>query len=486
MKQNFAELRINMEAAQDTTTYDTYELVDIPGGSVFDSQKNILFQMSSAAGKFSSIAKNVQPEELKHHIYDFNNINILKYGDSNLYPQVIRDIIELNNTLVSGIEKRAASVYSNGIITKDSEGNVKVFPEFVKFKRSHTSFASIIYQQIMDLLTFRWSPLEYFFSNDGSKILGLYARKAEQARLGWDAEKKVLDGTIWLDAQWEIYGQYVPKTAIQLPLIYESNFAVESLKERISKKSYIKTIAIPFAQNGYPKSSIQALIDMGWIDISNDEPKYIKALIQNKATVLTIIKIKDWYWEARFGMEEWQKKTPEQKRLAKKTEIKAFNDMMSGIENAGKTLIIDVKTAFLQNRAKTGQNVGRVDYDAISEAWEVSFMDVAKLDNSISAYANTARKEIMFSIGLDWMTGGGVSQENQTGGSAKQQSKNIELILDEFLRELICEQFYFIRDYNGWDPTMEFDFNLPVMQTLASMSPKDRQLKPNDKPQNDN
>lgn len=473
-----------MKEAQDTTTN---ELVDIPGGSVFDSQKTILFQMSSSASKFASAANQTLPEELKHHIYDFNNIKILKYGESNLYPQVIRDIIELNNTLVSGIEKRAASVYSNGIITKDTLGNVKTFPEFVKFKRSHTSFASIIYQQIMDLLTFRWSPLEYFFTNDGSKILGLYARKAEQARLGWDAEKKVLDGTIWLDAQWEIYGQYVPKTAIQLPLIYESNFAVESLKERIRQKRYIKTIAIPFAQNGYPKSSIQALIDMGWIDISNDEPKYIKALIQNKATVLTIIKIKDWYWEARFGLDEWQKKTPEQKRLAKKEEIKAFNDMMSGIENAGKTLIIDVKTAFLQNRSKvSGQNVGRVNYDDFQDAWEVSFMDVAKLDNSISAYANTARKEIMFGIGLDWMTSGGPNQENQTGGSAKQQSKNIELILDEFLRELICEQFYFIRDYNGWDPTMEFDFNLPVMQTLASMSPKDRQLKPNDKPQDDN
>ncbi|MEA5459107.1 hypothetical protein VB796_08670 [Arcicella sp. LKC2W] len=467
-----------MEITQDPDS----GLYNLQGGSIFDQNNNILFQMSSVSSRLNAPALLTKPEELKSEVFSPNTAGVLKYGENNTYPQGIRSIVEGNNTLDAGIFRRANSIFANGIITKDPDGNPVNYGEFTKFKRSHTSFASQIYQQICDMLVFRWSPMEYFFDNKGEKVLGIFARNAEQCRYGWDDKNKVLDGTIWMDAQWDKYGMSIPKTAIQRPLIYESNFAVESLKERIKYKKYVKTIQFPHTKNGYPKSSIQALIDMGWIDISNDEPRYIKALIQNKATVLTVVKIKDWYWEARFGKKEWGEMTPTERQSKKKLEITDFNKMLSGIDNAGKTLIVDVKTEFLQNRSANGQIIGKTNFDNVQEAWEVTFLEVAKLDGSISTYANTARKEIMFGIGLDWMTGGGPNQENQTGGSAKQQSKTIELILDEFLRTLICEQFYFIRDYNGWSEEMEFDFNLPNMPTLATVNPKDRQITASDRP----
>jgi hypothetical protein len=467
----------------------TADLQEIGGGtSFFSADTNVLFKFSSAASKLSGSLltkdeKNTDTTEVPLHDSDFsNNSDIAYYGADNAYPDIINEIIQGNNSLSGGIPKRVSSIFAKGIKTAEWVDDKTLTPirykPFQDFVRNHSDFIGILYQMIADLLVYRWSPVEFLFSADGSKILGLGEQKVIQNRFGYNKQKKLLDGTIWLNSDWRKNGTLNKQNSIQRKLINYTHFAVENLKEDGPDMSMFKVLMFPHNEKVYPKSAIHAAIEQGWVDISNDEAKYIKALIKNRTTIVTVVEIKDWYWPLKFGNDEWQKLSADERKAKKKLEVSEFNRMVAGVEQSGKTLMVDVKTQFLQNQTKSGQIVGNPALDKSMAAWEIKTVDMAKMDETMTKYGDVARKEVFWSIGLDWLTAGSTTQENQAGGSGKQQSRNIELILDEYLRQMILQVIYFVRDYNGWSKDIEFDFDLPVMQTLATMSPSERQLKP--------
>ena len=158
-------------------------------------------------------------------------------------------------------------------------------------------------------------------------------------------------------------------------------------------------------------------------------------------------------------------------------ELEGFNRMMTGVEATGKSIIIDVKTAYLSSRVNEKQ-VGIQNLKDIQDAWEIDIIPVNKFDGSLKEDSNTARMEIMFAIDLDPSTFGSTPQQNRQGGSDKEQSYNIALTTDEYIRNEVVDYLNFIRDYNGWDKDLRFDFDLPVMQNKASMSAKDRNIAP--------
>lgn len=454
------------------------------GEMVFAKDTLTLFRFSSARSKLISPKPNVKVDENTPPLPSGINTNstFAKYGEDNSYPQIINEIISRNNTLSGGIYKRCASIFGNGIKTSKWVDeytkrpiNYKPFRDFV---RAHQNFAQDLFQIISDLLVYRWAVPEFHFNLDGSKIIGFSSQKVCESRLGYDDPQKALNNTIILNADWPRNGHNM-QDCITLQNNPFSHYSVEHLRGEHNWRSMTNYIMIPHNELIYPKSAIHAAVDQGWVDISQDEARFIKSLIQNKSSILMVVEIADWYWPNKYGYDEWKKLTPDQRTAKKKKEVQDFNKMMTGPDNAGKTFLVDVKTDLLKNMTKGGETVGNVKYDQKMPGWTITTVDMAKIDGTLTDSADIARKELLWSIGLDWLTTGGVTQSNQTGGSAKQQSKNIELILDQFYRKMIIQIFNFIAHYNQWDEDIDFDFDLPVMQTLATMSPQDRQLKPN-------
>jgi hypothetical protein len=147
----------------------------------------------------------------------------------------------------------------------------------------------------------------------------------------------------------------------------------------------------------YPKAAIHAAVEQGWVDISQDEARYIKALISNKATVLTVVEIADWYC-AKYGVEIWKSKTPAEKTAIRKKEITDFNSMVAGAQNAGKTLLVDVKTDVMRNATKDGNTLGNPDLNKKMPGWTITTVDMPKMDSTLTESANIARKELFWSL----------------------------------------------------------------------------------------
>jgi len=401
---------------------------------------------------------------------------IAPWGTDNLYPQAVVKIIKENNTLSNGFSKRFRAVFANNIVTKkwtkDADGNdilVRArFPEFETFQRNNGYGKSYTYQAIRDLLRFYCAFPEFVLSGDKAEIVAIKAQKAVNCR--WALQDT--DGYIkqcFINAQWDLKKSDDETTKV-LDVIYEEFAAVELFKERVASldaSNFIYPVQLPADENYYPWAEWMSIITSDWLDVNNNEPKFVKFLVENKATVNYIIKIKDWYWAARYP--DWSTIDTTEKTARKRKLIQEFNDMMTGIEKSGKTMIIDVLT---------GLTGAIKDFTKQSEAWEITTVPQNNFDGSLKEDSNTARMEIMFAIDLDPSTFGSTPQQNRQGGSDKQQSYNIGLTMDELFRQYIVGPYYFIRDYNGWSPDMEFDFELPVMQTLANMKPEDRQIKP--------
>lgn len=451
---------------------------------IHSSTLNVLFDMSDAASiKMKSVWSDKQPEPNATIAKDLTRVTgeLAKWGDNNLRPQEIKKLISSSFVLKSGFKKRFTQAFSNGIMTKvwqvgENGEDILVrkrVPEFEEFWRRNGYGHTYIMQAIKDILRFQIAFPEFVKSADHTKILGLKAQKAVESR--FHIQNK--DGSIdkcYISADWSQARDITDKEKVKsLLVVQDSYFAIEKLK---IEKDYNAIYPIHQAMDeGYYPDPDWLSDDMyDLVDISTSWAKFVKHLMQNASIINYVVYIKDWYWPARFGSEEWSKLTSAQKAAKRKLEIDGINKNITGIEKVGKMLLVDVKTKF--NEAFKNVSAGKLD--EFSNAWEIKVLDQPKTDQTFLESFNSANRSIQHAIQLDSSSYGSLSGEGDKGGSDKQQGYNISLIADEYIRQLIVKPLQFIRDYNSWSPEIEFDFDLPVMQTMAAIPPKDRNIQP--------
>jgi hypothetical protein len=101
---------------------------------------------------------------------------------------------------------------------------------------------------------------------------------------------------------------------------------------------------------------------------------------------------------AKYGVEIWKSKTPAEKTAIRKKEITDFNSMVAGAQNAGKTLLVDVKTDVMRNATKDGNTLGNPDLNKKMPGWTITTVDMPKMDSTLTESANIARKELFWSL----------------------------------------------------------------------------------------
>lgn len=440
------------------------------------------------AGQFQSVlfhfenakigAKNQEINEIMSRIFvpTFTSNKVAYWGSNNLYPQEVLEIIKSNLTLSAGFNKRCNAIFANGIITKKDKEQVDYQP-YIDFVNNHVHWDRDIMQRIRDLVRWGWCTQEMIFSDDFYEVLATKTHKTKNCRKSLQNPRTLFRESVFVNLQWDMKRVEDKEYVNEIPYIYEEFNVVNLLKKRINKQNYIYITELASDEENYPQMPWTSIIESGWLDINNNEPKFIKFLIQNKATLNYAIKIKDWYWTELY--KDWKEIGAAEKKKRKKLELDGFNRMMTGVEATGRSIIIDVKTAYLSSRLNEKQ-VGIQNLKDFQEAWEIVPIPVNQFDGSLKEDSNTARMETMFAIDLDPSTFGSTPQQNRQGGSDKQQSYNIALTTDEYVRRQVIHHLKFIRDYNGWDKNIEFDFDLPVMQNQASMSAKDRNIAPSE------
>lgn len=462
--------------AKNTEETISSEYADI----IYSTATGGLFVMSDVASmKASSIIDKKQPSgTTTQDTPAVASGEFAKWGDNNLKPQDIKALIHSSFVLKSGFSKRYRQAFSNGIITKEwqtVDGRDvlvrKRFPEFEEFQRRNNYGQNYTMQAIRDLLRFEIAFPEFITSVGNEKILGLQAKKATHCRFSLQNENGIIE-KCYINADWARNRDLTDTTKVKtLDVAQQDYWAMERIKSG-KATNYIYPIKTASDESYYPDQDWLSEDVYDLVDISKSWAKFVKHLMNNAAIINYVVFIKDWYWEARFGADAWGKYTPAEKAAKRKLEIDGINKNITGIEKVGKMLLVDVKTK-VSNAIK---NMGGGDLKETSNAWEIKVLDQPKTDQTFLEAFNSANRSLQHTIQLDSSSYGSLSGEGDKGGSDKQQGYNISLIADQYLRQLVLQPYNFIKDYNGWNPNMEIDFELPVMQTMANVPPDERNI----------
>ena len=448
----------------------------------YSSGSNHYFKFESAT-KTSNTAQATSPQEIATS-RSFGDM--APWGDANTYPQDIIEIIRKNGTLSWTTRQLVASIYASGPRVKKRvkdpvTNKVTVvdtidgdFPQWDAFRLRNPKFYLHQYQKIRDLKRFWLSPVEFIF--EGDEIVGLKAHKASHFRRSLQDDNGLSEFG-YLNAQWD-KGKKVDDPTTSILTIVQNDFdAVDTFRLiHTPDENAMFVITGPCDEELYPIPEWTSILESGWLEISNAEPKLVMALIENQAIINYIIKIKDWYWGAKYTQKAWNKFTAEEKRSKKTETVNSFNEMVGSMKNAGKMVLQDVITQLNLDLESNIQGKP-ANFKDFQDAWELIVVPQNTFSGSLKEPADTARKEIMMAQGLDVSSFGSVPEQNTQGGSGKSQSMNILQIVTEFIRQLSVLDLEFIKQYNNWDPSMVFTYELPVMQTTANIPVNQRDLK---------
>jgi hypothetical protein len=147
-----------------------------------------------------------------------------------------------------------------------------------------------------------------------------------------------------------------------------------------------------------------------------------------------ILEIPGNYWPQAYP--NWSRKSFEEQKEIKRAKVKEVNDLLTGVENTGKTIL----------------------FDAISDAngnplpsWKIIPIEDKLRDGNFLEDSREASQHLRSALNLDSaLTGDGPGKSLGGGGGDKRIALNIFVALLQPYREVLLEPVYFIAEYNGW------------------------------------
>jgi hypothetical protein len=410
----------------------TGEYAILPGAKAFVS--------SSSAGSDSGKPKVVPP-------YDLSSAEWSDWGPSNLFPQEVLAELDKNSVALRALDKRKRVHFGRGIVCyrekTDQAGAIAretvTDPEVVEFFRINQ--INLVWPDlIMGLETFANGWLEFITNKGRDKINRVFVKDPAYCRLSkMDLNNRIPN--IFYCAQWENNPSFDNVLVAKLPLfnpdIYDGakyrdgQFALHVFYRSFNKSYY----HLPLW------NSVRA---NKWMNIANSVPVLKSAIMKNQMTIKYHIQIPDDYFTARFPSPDFTKEQRETKRLEVLTDMNAF---LADVENSGKAF---VSYAFYS----------KVKQDYLT-GWKIEVIQ-NRLDNS--AYlpdSQAANSEILFAIGVDPCLIGAGNPGGKLGAGSGSDKREAYWMLNADMgtdRAVSLSPLYFIRDFNKWDPTIQFDY----------------------------
>ena len=382
--------------------------------------------------------------------YDISPQEWSNWGDSNLFPQEVITDLEKNSVAFRALDKRKRVHFGRGIIcyreSPDPSGSgaaplrVPVTdPEVVEFLRLNQ--INLQWPDlIMGLETFANTWLEMIMNKGKDKINRVFVKDPAYCRMAkMDVNNRI--DSMYLSARWEMRpsndGVLVKEIPMWNPDQYDGtkypdpNFAMH-LSYRSFNRSY------------YHLPVWNAVRLNTWMNIASSVPVLKSAIMKNQMTIKYHIQIPDNYFTERYPDKDFTKEEREVKRLAVLTDM---NDFLSNVENSGKSFI---SYSFF-NKVKQDYLTG----------WKIEVIQ-NKLDNQ--AYlpdSQAANSEILFAMGVDPCLIGAGNPGSAIGAGSGSDKREAYWMLNADMgtdRSVSLSPLYFIRDFNKWDPAIQFDY----------------------------
>ena len=407
----------------------------LPGASAIATNK-----VSDDAAK----ASKVVPKETSSQEWS-------DWGDDNLFPQNVLTDLEKNSIALRALEKRKTVHFGRGIIAykevAPADGSQEptrqrvIDPEvleFLKINRINLQWVDLIGS--LEIFANGW--LEFILNKGQDKINKVFTKDPAYCRNGKMDPKKSRIPSLFYSAQWD---EGTPSeeagTLINIPMFDPLKYDGKRYKD---KKFAYPVYYRSFNKSYYHLSVWNGLRTGGWMSIANMVPELKKAIMQNQMTIKYHIEIPDDYFTQRYPSPDFTKEQQEAKRLEVLTDM---NDFLCDVANSGKSFL----TFTFYNKFKQEYMSG----------WKINVIDNKLKDDAYLPDSQAANSEILFSIGVDpCLIGAGIPGGKLGAGSGADKREAFWMLNAEMgaYRQISLEPLYFIRDFNGWDPEIQFDY----------------------------
>lgn len=391
------------------------------------------------------------------------------WGDDDLLPTKMRQKIEAVPIAGAVLAKKISMLEGNGLVyfkTKDLAKGAKVerayMPAVEDWLLENRVESEWYPAQCADYSLPFNSFSEIVFSNDKSRATGLYHIGAEFSRLSKANKVNQVD--------WLLYSYHFPfgtaqadtnRLAIPLYKWYDRERFMGSL--RGNKMAWHTRFHTP-GMIYYARAWWLGLFkEGGWLDVSSDVPKIVRAMQKNQITLKYQILIPETYFIVRYP--DWTTYTAEKRTKIINDKTKEINQYLAGVDNTGKSLV----NVFKENEI-TGVGMGKIEILAID--------DKAKTGTWVpDSFAADA--QIVQGFGMDPSQIGLQPQGGKMGagsGSDKRESFNLLTTLNTPDQIRILEPLNWISRYNKWGVTFMVDH---TMHTTTN--DQENGLKPSDR-----
>ncbi len=384
---------------------------------------------------------------------------VAMWGDDNLFPQNVMKDVEGNEVLSDTLSWKAKAWYGSGVVygyvQLDDKGN-EVFirkkdPEVEAFlKRSNINRYAL--EALTDISFFANAFPEFILSKNRKKIVMLTAQDAVFCRFS----KPKSDGVInycYINANWDNGANITDEYTTKVPVIDPYFDPVEALRANTKDFKFIYPINVPSPGKAeYQLASWNAVRRTGWLDVAKAIPEFKKQLFKNQLSVKYLIEVHHAYWTWKYG--DWDSKKVDERQKIIAEELDTFNAVMTGTDGAGKSII-----ATTVRNPHTGEDIA---------AFKVTAIDDKLKDGIYIEDSQEAASYIYTAVGVA-PTLRGVSPGKGMGagsGSDARVAFNNFVSTSRFEQDLVLEPLNLIRDYNGWDPELQFRFQNPLIMTL--------------------
>ncbi|SDK35044.1 hypothetical protein SAMN05421823_102526 [Catalinimonas alkaloidigena] len=395
------------------------------------------------------------------------------WGDDNLFPQTVLTECSKNTIVPSTLDKKARLLYAGGLcygktVIRDGKETFELMkvPAIETFLR-YTNIRRYLIEACTDFYWFYNIFPELILSKDRTQILGLYIQEASFCRWALQNPRTGLVDWCYISANWADGADATSQETQKVRVLDPYFDPVYNLRQGNDWK-YIYPVSYPTpGKTYYQLAHWDSLRGSGWLEFAQAIPEFKRALMKNQITVKYHINVPMYWWEWKYP--DWSKKKPEEKQALMDEELKRFNDFLQGAKNAGKAIMTSSKFDPHFNKEFPG--------------WSITPLEDKLKDGAYVEDSQEASSHLLYALGVPAALIGNTPGKGGMGagsGSDVREHLNMYLTDCQIHQDIILEPLHFIRDYNGWDPEIEFRFRRPHLQTLDHITPSQRQTTPKD------
>jgi hypothetical protein len=388
--------------------------------------------------------------------------DVAYWGDDNNFPKDVIDRAKKDLGLLALIEKKARLLHGREVIAvqmkwdeeKEDFKTVRInSPEINEFLAGRI-FQRYWREGCVDFTWFHNIFPDLIKDRELAKIVYIGTHEAAWCRWKKQNDKGVID-LCYVSSKWpnaKPDDKDMMKHYVLDPYSYS---VVEDFKKNVgvTRAVYPSNFPSP-GQAYYPFAPWTQYLFSEWCVLKANIPKWKTTTMNKMLSAKYILNIPVNYWSKRY--EDWAKLTPAQKLEKKKETVKEINDKLTGIENAGSTILSEV-------------GVG-------DDGKEIFTFKITPIDNVLKdgQYLEDSQEAVEYMLqclDLDpTIVGKGPGRGKDAGsGSDKRVAFNILVALLQPYRDVILEPLYFIADFNEWTnkfPGLRFKVLEVELETL--------------------